>query len=93
MFLNGLPVVISRDIKIQNRKHKKRRINKKWAKRYGYYIQKSIVEDGQVITTPSHIIMNERTYEQFKLALEAQGKYGTTDNNKRYNKYLLENFL
>lgn len=31
-------------VKVQNRRHKKRRINKKWAKRYGYRLVEKVVE-------------------------------------------------
>lgn len=31
--------------KVQNRRHKKRRINKKWAKRYGYRTIESVIKD------------------------------------------------
>lgn len=32
----GIPIIVVPDSKKQNRTHKKKRINKKWAKRYGY---------------------------------------------------------
>lgn len=41
--------------------HKKKRINKKWAKRYGYTIYNSI-EDEKVITMNGTMYMNPRTY-------------------------------
>lgn len=34
---------------VQKRRHKKRRINKKWAKRYGYYLCKYYLKDGKII--------------------------------------------
>ena len=37
------------ETKIQKRRHRKRRINKKWAKRYGYYHQKYILKDGEIL--------------------------------------------
>ena len=38
MFANysGIPIIVVPDSKRQNRTHKKKRINKKLAKRYGY---------------------------------------------------------
>lgn len=41
--------------------HKKKRINKKWAKRYGYTIYNSI-EDEKVIIMNGTMYMNPRTY-------------------------------
>ena len=41
--------------------HKKKRINKKWGKRYGYIIYNSI-EDEKVITMNGTMYMNPRTY-------------------------------
>ena len=32
----GIPIIVVPDSKKQNRTHRKKRINKKWAKRYGY---------------------------------------------------------
>ena len=32
----GIPIIVVPDSKKQNKTHKKKRINKKWAKRYGY---------------------------------------------------------
>ena len=37
--LSGTPIIIVPTRKIQNRKHKKKRINKKWAKKYGYRLK------------------------------------------------------
>ena len=38
-------------IKVQKRKHKKWRINKKWAKRYGYYDVKKEVPDYGILSS------------------------------------------
>lgn len=40
----GVPIIVVPDSKRQNRIHKKKRINKKWAKRYGY---KQVVVDSK----------------------------------------------
>ena len=34
----GIPIIVVPDKKKQNRAHRKKRINKKWAKRYGDYV-------------------------------------------------------
>ena len=37
----GIPIIVVPDIKRQNRTHKKKRINKKWGKKYGYRLYNS----------------------------------------------------
>lgn len=62
---NSIPIVIIPDSKKQNKKHKKKRVNKKWAKRYGYTLYNSI-EDGKVIMMNGKICVNSRTYYKLK---------------------------
>jgi hypothetical protein len=69
--LSGIPIHIFEDFK-QPRKHRKKRINKKWRKRYGYAV-KTPLEADQVIfvSAPSSgsvgcIYMNRTTYENLK---------------------------
>ncbi len=57
----GIPIIVVPDNKKQNRTHKKKRINKKWAKRYGYTIY-NFIEDEKVITMNGTMYMNPRTY-------------------------------
>ena len=75
-YLTGVPIIIDYDrvIKTQRRKHKKKRINKKWLKRYGYKVEiyKSYLKDGQVVNTPNGLFMNQRTYNLIKLGLSNQ---------------------
>lgn len=61
----GIPIIVVPDNKKQNRTHKKKRINKKWAKRYGYTTYNSI-EDEQIITMNGSIYVNPRTYYKLK---------------------------
>ena len=76
-YCSGTPIIIDHDkvIKTQKRRHKKKRINKKWLKRYGYdiTIQKSSLEDGQVISTLQGLMMNEKTYHMLEINLWARG--------------------
>lgn len=56
-----------RDKKVQARTHKKKRINKKWAKRYGFKTyENQLLENGQMIVMGREIYMNERTYKALK---------------------------
>lgn len=64
----GISIIVIPDNKKQNKTHKKKRINKKWAKRYGYTIYNS-VEDGKVITVNENMYMNPRTYYKMKSLL------------------------
>ena len=60
MYLNnkGIPIVVLYDEKVQIRKHKKKRINKKWIKRYGYKIYKNtLLKDGEVVKIFDKIYM------------------------------------
>lgn len=57
----GIPIIVVPDSKRQNRTHKKKRINKKWAKRYGYTTYNHI-EDEKVITMNGSMYVNPRTY-------------------------------
>ena len=61
----GIPIIVVPDSKKQNRTHRKKRINKKWAKRYGYTTYNSI-EDERVITMNGSMYVNPRTYYKLK---------------------------
>ena len=59
--LSGMRIMIVQDIVIQKRRHKKKRINKKWRKRYGVSVRKR-VKDGEVIMIGERLYMNNDTY-------------------------------
>lgn len=61
----GTPIIVVPDSKKQNRTHKKKRINKKWAKRYGYTTSNSI-EDEKVIMMNGNMYVNPRAYYKLK---------------------------
>lgn len=67
MFANysGISIIVVPDKKKQNRTHRKRKINKKWAKRYGYTLYNSI-EDEKVIMMNGSMYVNPRTYYKLK---------------------------
>jgi hypothetical protein len=51
---------------IQKRKHRKKRINKKWQKRYGYY-EINYMPHNEVITMDDGtVLMTKRTFEKLK---------------------------
>lgn len=63
--LTGHPIYIA-TTEIQRRKHHKKRINKKWQKRYGTY-EINIIPDNEVVMMDTgEIWMTKRTYEVLK---------------------------
>lgn len=51
----------------QIRKHHKHRINKKWAKRYGY-IRKDMLEDGKAFVSGDTVYVSSKDYERLSKA-------------------------
>ena len=45
-------------------KHKKKRINKKWLKRYGTYCE--MLDPGEVVLVGGQLLMSRRTYNNLK---------------------------
>lgn len=68
-YLGGTPIIIVPTRKIQNRTHKKKRINKKWAKRYGFTISETL-KNGETYMMDGKLYMNQHTYEILKKNLE-----------------------
>lgn len=63
--ITGTPIYIATK-RIQKRKHRKKRINKKWQKRYGYY-ELNYMPHNQVIMTDEGVLwMTHRTFEELK---------------------------
>ena len=58
----GYPIRIATK-KYQRRKHHKKRINKKWQKRYGYH-EYNMMPHGQVMMMNNVIYMTEKTYRE-----------------------------
>lgn len=66
---SGVPIIVVPTYKRQNKTHKKKRINKKWAKRYGF-TEYNTMEDGQVININSSLYMNAKTASMLKTSLK-----------------------
>ena len=60
----GHPIYIATK-EFQRRKHRKRRINKKWLKRYGTY-ELNMMPHNEVIMMDNVIWMTKRTYQKLK---------------------------
>lgn len=67
--LGGMPIIILPPTKKQARTHKKKRINKKWAKRYGFTISETL-KNGEAYMMDGKLYMNQYTYEILKKNLE-----------------------
>ena len=67
--LGGMPIIILPPTKKQSRTHKKKRINKKWAKRYGFTISETL-KNGEAYMMDGKLYMNQYTYEILKKNLE-----------------------
>ena len=66
--INGYPVHIATR-KYQKRKHHKRRINKKWQKRYGFR-EYDLMPQGQVLMINGTLYMTETTFIELKEILK-----------------------
>ena len=62
LMLNRMPIIITPGSKKQNRTHRKKRINKKWAKRYGYTYY-DVLEDDKVVMIGGVMYMNQKTHD------------------------------
>lgn len=72
--LLGHPIYIATK-KIQRRKHRKARINKKWQKRYGYY-EYNMMPHGEIYVMERSGVMwmTEKTYRELWLKQKEQTK-------------------
>ena len=80
-YLYGKRVLITNMITkdVQARKHRKKQINKKWLKRYGY---KAVPDDTKVYMTNDAIFMTRRCFERLKKQIDSGG----ADFQKCYEK-------
>lgn len=62
LMLNRMPIIITPGSKKQNRTHRKKRINKKWAKRYGYTYY-DVLEDEKIVMIGGVMYMNQKTQD------------------------------
>lgn len=69
----GIPIVITDNYK-QRRKHKKKRINKKWAKKYGFVKCGLPLEDGKTYLIDGRMYMNQNTFNKIRYAVNVWDK-------------------
>jgi uncharacterized protein (DUF779 family) len=65
--INGHPIYIATQ-EFQRRKHHKKRINKKWQKRYGM-IELNRMPHGKIMMIDGALYMTKRTFENLKKAI------------------------
>ena len=71
VLLAGYPIYIATK-EIQRRKHRKKRINKKWKKRYGM-IELNSMPHGEVVIMDNRVIcMTKRTFEQIRIVRDKE---------------------
>lgn len=65
----GMEIIITEFITkdTQRRTHKKRRINKKWLKRYGY---KCVPDNDKIILSDNKLFMTRGAYERVKRGIK-----------------------
>ena len=68
----GKPVIITDKItkKVRSRKHKKKRIDKKWLKRYGY---KEVEDHSKILLINGTFHMSQKNYDRWKEAVAKMG--------------------
>ena len=82
----GYPIYIATK-EWQKRKHHKKRINKKWLKRYGTY-ELNMMPHGEIVLMDDGVIwMTKRTFEQLKkqIVMEIEN-----DKRRKITKYILK---
>lgn len=64
-YYNGTPIVITNAItkKVRSRTHQKKRIDKKWLKRYGY---KDVTDHSKTLLVNGTLYMSQKIYDRLK---------------------------
>lgn len=67
--LSDMPVIINNYITktVRCRTHKKRRIDKKWLKRYGY---KEVQDDTKMYMVDGSLFMSQKCYDKFNSLID-----------------------
>jgi len=76
-YIDGVPVIITDAItkQVRKRTHRKKRIDKKWQKKYGY---KSVTDHSKIIVYDDgfykHFLMSQKCYDRMTEALAKMGE-------------------
>lgn len=70
-YLYGMQIIVSNSItkEVRARKHKKRRIDKKWLKKYGY---KHIPDNNKILHIENSLYMTQKCYDKIKDQFEVK---------------------
>lgn len=65
----GMQIIITDAItkKVRRRTHKKKRIDKKWLKRYGY---KEVQDHSKIYQSGNYLFMSQKNYDRLKAELK-----------------------
>lgn len=71
-YIDGLPVVITDKItkQVRSRIHRKKRIDKKWLKRYGY---KEVTDHSKTVLVNGTLYMSQKLHDRLKEELAKMG--------------------
>ena len=71
-YFNGMPIIITDAItkKVRCRTHRKKRVDKKWLKRYGY---KELPDDSKILVVGNTIYMSKKNYDRLAMELAKTG--------------------
>lgn len=69
--LNGMPIIITNSITktVRCRTHKKRRIDKKWLKRYGY---KDVQDSTTIYMVNGSLLMSQKCYDKLSSLIDKE---------------------
>jgi hypothetical protein len=70
----GMQIIVTDAItkKVRRRTHKKKRIDKKWLKRYGY---KEVQDHSKIYQSGNYLFMSQQTYDKLKLQLAKENEH------------------
>lgn len=72
-YYNGYPIVVTDKIteKVRCRIHRKKRIDKKWLKRYGY---KVVPDNSSILLIKGTLYMSQKVYDRLQEELAKMGE-------------------
>ena len=72
-YYNGIPIVVTDAITkiVRSRTHRKKRIDKKWLKRYGY---KKVQDHSKILFINGTFYMSQKNYNRLQKEMELQEK-------------------
>lgn len=65
--------------RIQRRTHRKKRINKKWLKRYGY---KTVLDNERIIIVEDCIFATPKTMEKIIIEMKSRSEYKKSEDTE-----------